>query len=189
MMKTLVHSLLTLLGLAAVVAVSGGAASAQTGTLPADLLGTTWTLTAIQGPAQDLQDLSSAGVTLRFGDDGRASGQSTCNGYSATAQAGTASALTFGPILATKRACVEESRMTLETEYFNALQAVSSYTREGTQLRLNGPSTLTFSSAAAPPGMPVTGDPAPAAALAVLALAALGLVAGGLRLRRGLRPR
>ena len=122
------------------------------------------------------------GVTLRFGDDGRAGGQGPCNGYSATAQASAGSALTFGPVLSTKRACVEEGRNTLETEYFNALQSVSSYTLQGTELRLTGQSTLTFTSAA-PPGMPTTGAPSLALTLALAAAGALLLVAGGLGLR------
>jgi heat shock protein HslJ len=190
-MKQRVRYTLTALALACAVLVSGGAAYAQTGGLPAELIGSTWTLTAIQGPAQDLQDLGNLGVTLRFGDDGRASGQSTCNGYSATVQAGTGSALTLGPILSTKRACVDESRMNLETEYFNALQGVSAYTVQGTELRLtynNGSSTLTFTSAA-PPGMPTTGGSDLPLMLGGLALGALLLVAGGLGLRRAQQTR
>ena len=170
-----------------VLAVSGGAAHAQTGSLPADLRGPTWTLTAIQGPAQDLQDLSALGVTLRFGDDGRASGASTCNSYSAQAQSGGGAALTFGPILSTKRACVDPDRMALETTYFDALQSVSAYAIQGNTLRLtynNGSSTLEFTGTAAP-GMPSTGGPDLTLTLALAAAGALVLVAGGLALRRG----
>ncbi len=181
-MKPFVRYITTLALLIGAAALTSGAAQAQTGGLPAALVGPTWTLTALQGPAQDLQDLSSVGVTLRFGDDGRAGGQGPCNGYSATAQASAGSALTFGPVLSTKRACVEEGRNTLETEYFNALQSVSSYTLQGTELRLTGQSTLTFTSAA-PPGMPTTGAPSLALTLALAAAGALLLVAGGLGLR------
>jgi heat shock protein HslJ len=185
-MNQRLRPMLTLLGLICALLITGGAASAQTGGLPADLTGPTWTLTAIQGPAQDLQDLGSLGVTLRFGADGLAEGASTCNSYSAQATAGAGATLTFGPILSTKRACVEESRMNLETEYFTALQGVSAYTLQGTQLRLtynNGSSFLEFTSTPAP-GMPTTGGPNLGLTLAILAAGALLLVAGGLGLRR-----
>jgi heat shock protein HslJ len=188
-MKTLFRYTLTLVFLVGAAALSSGAAQAQTGGLPAEVRAPTWTLTAIQGPAQDLQDLGSVGVTLRFGDDGRATGQGPCNGYSATVQAGGGATLTFGPVLSTKRACVEEGRNTLETEYFNALQSVSSYTLQGTELRLTGQSTLTFTSAA-PPGMPTTGAGNLALILAVAVAGALLVVGGlGLRARRGTRAR
>jgi heat shock protein HslJ len=193
-MTTLIRYTLTLVFLVGAAALSSGAAQAQTGGLPAEVRAPTWTLTAIQGPAQDLQDLGSVGVTLRFGDDGRATGQGPCNGYSATVQAGGGATLTFGPVLSTKRACVEEGRNTLETEYFNALSSVSAYTLQGNQLQLtynNGSSTLQFTSATVtPPGMPTTGAGNLALILAVAVAGALLVVGGlGLRARRGTRAR
>lgn len=184
-MKTIFRYTLTLVFLVGAAAVLSGAAQAQTGDLPAAVRAPTWTLTAMQGPAQDLQDLGSVGVTLRFGDDGRATGQGPCNGYSATVQAGGGSALTFGPVLSTKRACVDEGRNTLETEYFAALSSVSAYTLQGNQLQLtynNGSSTLQFTSAT-PPGMPTTGGPSLGLTLALAVAGALLLVAVGLGLR------
>ena len=53
-MNQRLRPMLTLLGLICALLITGGAASAQTGGLPAHLTGPTWTLTAIQGPAQDL---------------------------------------------------------------------------------------------------------------------------------------
>ncbi len=186
-MSTRFRYIVTLLFFVGAAALTGGAAHAQAATLPADLLGTSWTLRAIQGPAQDLQDLSGLGITLRFGDDGRASGASTCNGYSAQAQVGAGAALTFGPILSTKRACVDPDRMALETTYFDALQGISAYTVQGNTLRLtynNGSSTLEFTGTPAP-GMPSTGGPDLARTLAAAVVGALLLLAGGLGLRRG----
>ena len=186
-MKTIFRYTLTLVFLVGAAAVSSGAAQAQTGDLPAEMRAPTWTLTAMQGPAQDLQDLGSVGVTLRFGDDGRATGQGPCNGYSSPYQAGAGAALTLGPVLSTKRACLDEGRNTLETEYFNALSSVSAYTLQDNQLQLtynSGSSTLQFTSATVtPPGMPTTGGPSLGLTLALAAAGALLLVAAGLGLR------
>jgi heat shock protein HslJ len=181
---------MTLVFLVCAAAVSSGAAQAQTGDLPAAVRAPTWTLTAMQGPAQDLQDLGSVGVTLRFGDDGRATGEGPCNGYSSAYQTGAGATLTLGPVLSTKRACVDEGRNTLETEYFAALGSVSAYTLQGNQLQLtynNGSSILTFTSASVtPPGMPTTGGPSLGLTLALVAGALLLVAVGlGLRARRG----
>src|SRR5262245_31452219 len=139
---------------------TGSLAEAQGAGFPPGVTGVTWQLRAMQGPAQDLQDLRSANVTLKFDGQGLATGNSPCNSYSAPYQEGTGQALTFGNVLSTLRACVDPSLNQLETDYYNALKGVTSYSFDGATLRLfydNGASILTFSAAGAPPGMPATG--------------------------------
>lgn len=96
------------------------AACATQGT--ASLDGTSWTL-----------DTSSA-ITLQFAD-GSATGSGGCNQYRAT-YTESGSSLTFGPIAATKRACVDPEGNRRETEYFDALSKAASYTIAGDRLTL-----------------------------------------------------
>ena len=88
----------------------------------ASLDGTSWTLT------------TSPIITLQFAE-GSATGSGGCNQYRAT-YTDSGSSLTFGPIAATKRACVEPERNRQETEYFDALARVASYEISGDRLTL-----------------------------------------------------
>jgi putative lipoprotein len=181
-MTKILRTILTLPLLTCAALVFSGAAHAQA----SGLAGTTWTLIAIHRSGQNVQAITNAMVTLEFANDGRASGMSTCNGYSAEYQAGGGQALTFGPILATKRACVDPALMQLEIDYFNALGGVTTYNTDGTELELffdNGQSVLSYSTDRVP-GMPRTGG-GPGLALPLLLTAVpLLLVAVGLALRR-----
>ncbi|HYC62405.1 MAG TPA: META domain-containing protein [Thermoanaerobaculia bacterium] len=91
---------------------------------------TTWTLASIGGNAP----VAGANVTLQFGNDA-ASGNGGCNQYRATFTTN-GSALTFGPAMSTKRACVESSMNAQETAYFDALSRVASYERSDDRLVL-----------------------------------------------------
>ena len=84
--------------------------------------GTKWTLA------------DSPAITLQFAD-GRASGSGGCNQYNATYTA-SGSALTFGPIASTKRACLEDDRNRQEVAYFEALSKVASYSMTADRLTL-----------------------------------------------------
>ena len=84
--------------------------------------GTKWTLDG------------SPAITLQFAD-GRISGSGGCNQYHATYTA-SGSTLTFGPIAATKRACLEDDRNRGEVAYFEALSKVASYFATADRLTL-----------------------------------------------------
>jgi putative lipoprotein len=186
-MTKMLRYIVTIPLLAWAALVMSGTAHAQA----SDLAGATWTLTAIKRAGQPVQQITNATITLQFEPAGRAGGMSTCNGYSADYQAGGGKALTFGPILATKRACVDPALMQLEIDYFNALGGVTTYNADGTELELffdNGQSRLAYSTDRVP-GMPRTGG---AAGLTLpLLLAAMGLplllLGVGLILRRQTR--
>jgi heat shock protein HslJ len=88
----------------------------------ASLDGTNWTLT------------TSPAITLQFAD-GSATGSGGCNQYRATYTA-SGSSLTFGPTMATKRACADPEGNRREAEYFDALTKVASYAISGDRLTL-----------------------------------------------------
>jgi len=75
-------------------------------------------------------------VTLRLvSAEKRAQGNGGCNQYSGPyALAG--SSLTFGEIISTKRACVQEALNQQETAFFGVLSRVNRYTVSGSTLRL-----------------------------------------------------
>ena len=99
---------------------------------------TTWTLASIGGNAP----VVGSTVTLQFGNDA-ASGNGGCNQYRATFTAGV-STLTFGPAMATKRACVEQAMNAQETAYLDALSRVASYERTDDRLVLRDASGATL---------------------------------------------
>jgi heat shock protein HslJ len=139
----------------------GGSARAQESGLPSGLIGPTWRLVEIQRSAQDVMSTAAVRITLTLDTQGLASGESTCNLYSAEYQAGQGGALTMSPVVSTLRACVDTSLMDLESEYYRALEGVTSYSFDGSTLQLfynNGASVLRFTAdAPAAPGMPRTG--------------------------------
>ena len=178
-MTKILRYILTLPLLACAALVFSGAAHAQA----SNLAGVTWTLTAIKRAGQNVQQITNASITLQFENDGRAAGTSTCNGYSGEYQAGGGQALTFEPILATKRACVDPALNQLEIDYFNALGGVTTYNTDGTELELffdNGQSVLAYTTDRVP-GMPRTGQPD--LGFLLLLMVAFALLPAGLRLR------
>lgn len=154
-------STLFLLAVAFLAGGVAGVAHAQDNSLPAGMVGPAWRLVEIQRSPQDALDTSNLNVTLTFEADGRAGGNSTCNGYSAAYRTGAGQALTFTDLVSTLRACVDTSLMDIESEYYAALSGVSSYTFDGATLQLlynNGASMLKYDLiASSVPGMPATG--------------------------------
>jgi heat shock protein HslJ len=110
-----------IVALFAMLAVAGCTSSAQTGPAPS-LRNVTWVA----------EDIGGRGVvdrvqsTVRFGDDGRLTGNGGCNGMFGTYEAG-ADTLRIGPIGATKKAC-PPAVMDQEGKFFAALQGARSYT-------------------------------------------------------------
>lgn len=120
--------------LLALVAVALGAAlplQAQGGNAP--LAGTSWQLVELNG-----QPLVPGGepLTLMFAaDEARVSGYGGCNQFSGPYTQNGAS-LRFGPLLSTRRACLEPALNTQETAYFQALESTTRYSIENGQLVL-----------------------------------------------------
>ena len=113
----------------------GDGASSGASTDPADLAGT-WVLDAATIGSLSADAPSDAPVTVTF-SDGQASGSAGCNTFSGSYEAADDGTLTFGPLASTMMAC-EEPLMTLESAYFGAMDAVTSFSVDGVALTLSG---------------------------------------------------
>nr|NLD39680.1 META domain-containing protein [Actinomycetales bacterium] len=105
---------------------SCGAGSAEEETTPApaseaiDLAGTHLVLSELNGEPVDVS------VTAAFGEDGSVAGSGGCNRYNASAEV-EGDSITFTPPASTMMAC-DEDTMAVESAYFEALLAASSFT-------------------------------------------------------------
>jgi len=95
----------------------------------ATLVGTSWQLISLGG-SQVAGDLS-----LNFGDDNRAFGESGCNSFSTTYTLDGES-LSLGAVLSTRAACVDEASSQQEADYFSALESVTGYVLSDDQLTI-----------------------------------------------------
>ena len=170
-------------------ALLAGAASAAPG-VPEQVVGPEWRLVSYQGADGQVSDVSANEITIRFGADGSVSGSGGCNGYRGTYTADATGALALSQVVATLRACADETKTAWETRYFAALQTVSAYKLDGDRVQLvfaGGAGLLTFAPVQSAPGGPLPGMPVTGAGTPPLWPAALGalLVAlSGLGLRR-----
>ena len=110
------------------VAMLLAASAAGAGELP--LLGIQWRATTIGDTAVP----AGVEVTLRIGDDGRASGVGGCNSYFSEA-AVTPHSFSIGKVARTQRSCFYE-RNRLEQGYFDALKASASWAIDNGTLSL-----------------------------------------------------
>jgi heat shock protein HslJ len=91
-----------------------------------------WALASLGGAAR-------TGASLAFLDGDRIAGRGGCNRYSGTAQPGAAGELAFGPVVATKMACLDGDAMQLESDFFAMLAATRGYRHQaGQRLQLLG---------------------------------------------------
>ena len=103
------------------------------------LVGTTWVVAGInngRGGVVSSVALEAARVTATFTDAGRVSGFGGCNGFGGSyALDGTA--MHIGPLVATRKACVEpEGVGELESWYFAALERVATWSIRAGRLQL-----------------------------------------------------
>ena len=100
---------------------------------PRALAETSWTLVEIQGQA--LPALETP-LTLRFeAADFRVAGYGGCNQFGGRYTVD-GEGLSFGQLISTKRACLDEAANEREAQFLGLLGAVSRYTRSGDDLRL-----------------------------------------------------
>jgi heat shock protein HslJ len=120
------------LWLALLLAALGAALPAQAQGGSAPLAGTSWRLVELNGQPV----IGEVPLTLQFAADGqRVSGNGGCNQFSGPyAQNG--ASLRFGPLISTRRACLDPALNTQETAYFQALESTTRYSIEGGQLLL-----------------------------------------------------
>ena len=108
------------------------------------LVGPNWSLTTLGGKSV----LVGTTLTAAFSSEDGVSGSAGCNSYFGRARV-EAGRLSVGPLGSTMMACGRDGVMEQEMLYLASLQAATSYTLQGDQLRL-GPSagevTLVFAS-------------------------------------------
>ncbi len=96
------------------------------------LAGTSWQLTELNGQLVT----GTVPLTLVFdATEPRVSGNGGCNQFSGPYTQNGAS-LRFGPLVSTRRACVDPAGNAQETAYFQALESTTRYALEGGQLVL-----------------------------------------------------
>jgi heat shock protein HslJ len=90
------------------------------------LAGTDWRLVSL-GPAGGEAGLvAGTTVTLKFGEDGRASGSTGCNSYSGTYQV-RGDNISIGRLISTRRACLDQNANQQEQRFLSALEAANRF--------------------------------------------------------------
>ena len=126
-------------GLLAVLLATGFVVHGQPGrNLSTDqrvLSGTDWRLVSL-GPAGAEADIvAGTTVTLKFGDDGRASGSTGCNSYSGTYQV-RGDSLTFGRLISTRRACLDQNANQQEQRFLSGLEMANRFRLNANRLTI-----------------------------------------------------
>jgi heat shock protein HslJ len=105
-------------------------ANAQTGrnmsTDQRALAGTEWRLVSIGPAGGEASLVAGTSVTLKFGEDGRASGSTGCNAYSGTYEV-RGDTLSFGRLISTRRACLDQNANQQEQRFIAALEAANRF--------------------------------------------------------------
>ena len=114
-----------------------GSALATLSAQPRTLAGTAWRATGINNGRQAVSSLvKDTSVTMAFDANGRVSGSSGCNNYSASYHVD-GSNLSFGQAAATRKLCaVPAGVMEQEQQFLNALATVATSRIEGDRLEL-----------------------------------------------------
>jgi len=114
------------------------------------LAGSKWQLTSINGTPIPVPTTSKT-VTLEFDSEGQVNGSGGCNSFGGSYQV-QGDSLSFGPIISTKMACVDETAMQQESQYFQILQGATKYSVAPEQLTIvgQGSDTLVFTTASIP---------------------------------------
>ena len=112
------------------------------------LTGTEWTLVSIGGAGAEEGLVAGTTVTLKFGEDGRASGSTGCNSYSGTYQV-RGDSVTFGRLISTRRACLDQNANQQEQRYLSALEMANRFRLNSNRLTIlsdRGRTVLNFES-------------------------------------------
>src|SRR6185295_15408702 len=129
------------------------------------LAGTDWRLISLGPAGGEASLVAGTTVTLKFGEDGRASGSTGCNSYSGTYHVRGDSIL-FGRLISTKRACLDQNANQQEQRFLSALESANRFRLSSNRLTImseRGRNVLNFVNGAGsePDGKPTEdgGDP------------------------------
>lgn len=121
---------LLLLTLTMVACNTGGNAPGDTGDTTSEIIGG-WNAVTI-----DNENVIQPTVpNIIFGEDGTVTGNGSCNGFGGNYTVD-GNNVTIGQLVSTEMACAEPDLMMQETNFFDALTRVTSFTREGDTLNL-----------------------------------------------------
>ena len=96
-----------------------------------DLAGTSWKLEDVGGtPA-----LATVEATLEFPETGKVSGRASCNRFMGSVEISGPS-IKFGPLAATKMACIDDAANAQEVRYLDGLQKAERFAFDGPALLL-----------------------------------------------------
>jgi heat shock protein HslJ len=101
---------------------------------PLALVGTQWTLTALGSGDTAFSAAPDHPALLLFAADGTVSGSTGCNTFHGTYTL-SGDSLSFGPLATTRKAC-EQEVMTQEQAFVQAMEQVTGFSIEGSQLTL-----------------------------------------------------
>jgi len=129
------------------------------------LTGIEWRLVSFGSGGSEESLVAGTTVTLKFGEDGRASGSTGCNSYSGTYQV-RGDSVSFGRLISTKRACLDQNANQQEQKFLTALESANRFRLASDRLTImsvRGRNALNFvnSSDSEPDGEPAenSGDP------------------------------
>ncbi len=110
------------------------------------LTGTEWRLVSFGSAGSETSLVAGTTVTLKFGEDGRASGSTGCNSYGGTYQV-RGDNITFGRLISTKRACLDQNANQQEQRFLSGLEAANRFRLSSNRLTIlsdRGRSALNF---------------------------------------------
>ena len=90
------------------------------------LTGTDWRLVSLGPAGAETNVIAGTTVTLRFGEDERASGSTGCNSYSGTYQV-RGDNISFSRLVSTRRACLDQNANQQEQRFLSALEAANRF--------------------------------------------------------------
>lgn len=99
------------------------------------LTGTEWRLVSIGPAGSEASLVAGTTVTLKFGEDGRASGSTGCNSYGGTYQV-RGDNISFGRLVSTRRACLDQNANQQEQRFLSALEAANRFRLSSNRLTL-----------------------------------------------------
>jgi len=99
------------------------------------LTGTEWRLVSLGPSGAEANIVAGTTVTLKFGEDGRASGSTGCNMYSGTYQV-RGDTLSFSRLISTRRACLDQNANSQEQRFISGLEAANRFRLVGDRLTI-----------------------------------------------------
>ena len=111
---------------------------AQRGNLSTDqrvLTGTDWRLVSFGPAGAETSVIAGTTVTLKFGEDNRASGSTGCNSYGGTYQV-RGDSISFSRLVSTRRACLDQNANQQEQRFLAALEGANRFRLSANRLTI-----------------------------------------------------